>query len=151
MKPKDLETFKRKLKALSPICWRGRTYRRDGYTGIFSEVIKPIEVYKKVYISNPDFNNNWNPKTQVITLILPVGTIVRGPSIFYKWAYHHKFRANQAWVQKGNGLSGMDNEFMYTEGTMVFPRQNFQLTYAECAAGIHFFLTKPEARHWNLR
>jgi hypothetical protein len=63
--------------------------------------------------------------------------------------YNGKCRAEYAKVLKGSGFSGHDESFFYKEGKIVRPEKKFNndpLTI--CASGIHFFLTREQAKNY---
>jgi hypothetical protein len=58
-----------------------------------------------------------------------------------------KCRAEYAVVLEGEGRSGHDASFIYKTGETVRPTQPFdEDRWNECGAGIHFFLTRGEAK-----
>lgn len=115
------------------------------------KLIKPLRVYKKVYIY-PLFGYK---RHALATLELPVGTIiVRGE------AYDNKLRADRAKVIRiidlisgkavPEAYSGYANSarLKYAVGTVVKPKRAFAKSLKTCGSGIHFFLDKKRAEHY---
>lgn len=100
-------------------------------------------------------------RSSVITeLRIPKGALV------YFSNFHNKLRASSAWVVKmteytaagrevlvsrglwAGGVKCRGRDFLYRKGKRVRPRKPFDRSPETCASGIHFFLTKKEARQW---
>lgn len=96
---------------------------------------RPVTGYKK------------SMEGDIVTLEIPAGAIVFSVN-------NRKCRTNRAKVVDTNGkpeLSSIfDRGFKYRVGDEIVPKGEFDLMYnAECASGIHFFLTREEAERYN--
>ena len=115
----------------------------------------PATLYKKVYM-------NWMWETQEIDLLRGVILKLEVPKEAKKHASAWKFRVSEAKVVaifdrdmnpvRHNFLrkfvSSYDSKFTYKLGKVAKPTQPFDETDADCASGIHGFLTPEAARKY---
>lgn len=116
--------------------------------GYFNQQVilnKEIKVYKKT-------KNNI-----IVTLIIPVGTIINIPTTYCEYSQHkRKCRAQYAVVadiRKGYkklniAKSNYEYYVYYKDCEFVFPNR-FSYSLATCDSGIHFFFSRKDAIRYN--
>lgn len=120
----------------------------------FYKVVKPLYVFKKTYKGGNDV---------VVNLIIPVGAKIYAPDsagwTVDECSGYRKMRASKAIVhsqalrhgsrrQVDNSRSGHNYSFIYKNGAVVKPEEEFSYESSQCASGIHFFLNLADAYHY---
>lgn len=129
------------LAVLKPIKVMDRR-NRQGFAFTFLAVRKPVEVYKKAFVS---VNGHFQPT--VVTLILEPGTVICVND------QHYKSRANKAFVSaigtqgKKTAISSHEASFKYHQGKQAVPHAFEMNPYNHCAPGIHFYFSKEQAKN----
>ncbi len=120
--------------------WSGNDWLAAGQ---IVQAPRDLKVYKKTWVSD---------RAMLTTLIIPAGTRVRFA------LGHTKCRAAEAHVLRHESLSGRthrkyrttradwDSDFKYVVGQRVRPSFFSTDRHCTCTGGIHFYLTKEEAR-----
>lgn len=131
-----------------------------------AQVIKPLHVFKKVWVPNPHPARSIypvRPYPAIANLIIPEGALVHIDNFAFEGdfasAYARKMRASFAFChsivrthnkeQVTTAHSGFDVSFWYTAGEDVAPRLSFAMK-GSCASGIHFFMNLGDAKEWSL-
>lgn len=101
----------------------------------------------KIVLYRP--NTNYSSKTAILTLLLPVGTLLHLSEDDEK-----KCRASQAIVIAASVdavefMSSFNRNFKYHVGDLVTPNY-FSKEFKECDGGIHFFKTKKLAKDYEI-
>lgn len=111
-------------------------------------------VWKKAQLKNP--NNPWAKGRKILVRLRLTGQT----RINFDTKGKNKHRCDRAEVVSIHRLNGkrMPTKkvayglyhpyFAYTVGTIVTPERDYALNQNTCASGIHFFLTRAEARAW---
>lgn len=121
---------------------------------------KDMVVWKKARLP---FRDAYTHRYCLVKLKIKKGTLVwlRDPKLLFR--NDRKCRAESAYVMgicsvKGKlyknksivAHSGWDSSFLYEAKTTVVPVERFHKGPKVCASGIHFFLKKADAIHYNL-
>lgn len=144
--------------------WKNILYRWRRFRGKYPKTdevpsvneAEPFSLGEKRKLSN----NLWcteqprlvwkSTRSGITKLIIPKGTLVR-----VGWnSSTQKCRAEAAYVLEVPGigkkdLSLWDSDFYYVEGEFVEPEGSFDTGRRECSDGIHFFMTKEEAKRFR--